>query len=81
MNDEVETVLLMADTQYQTIASKLVKEIARLGGDGSGFVPPAMVEALAKEEVPRESSKRGRLSAHPGTDPALAAPARPVAPR
>jgi pantetheine-phosphate adenylyltransferase len=47
MNDEVETVFLMADAHYQAIASRLVKEIARLGGDVSGFVPPKVAEALA----------------------------------
>ena len=37
----------MADAHYQAIASRLVKEIARLGGDVSGFVPPRVAEALA----------------------------------
>lgn len=46
MNDEVETVFLMADANHQAIASKLVKEIARLGGDIDGFVPPAVSAAL-----------------------------------
>ena len=35
MNDDIETVFLMADAHYQAIASRLVKEIARLGGDVS----------------------------------------------
>lgn len=48
MNDEVETVFLMADASYQAIASRLVKEIARLGGDVSGFVPPDVAEALSQ---------------------------------
>ncbi|MEC9433078.1 MAG: pantetheine-phosphate adenylyltransferase [Pseudomonadota bacterium] len=39
MNDTVETLFLMADAHHQAIASKLVKEIARLGGDVSNFVP------------------------------------------
>ncbi len=47
MNDEIETVFLMSDVQYQAVASKLVKEIARLGGDVSHFVPPAVGKALA----------------------------------
>jgi pantetheine-phosphate adenylyltransferase len=47
MNDDIETVFLMSDVQYQAIASKLVKEIARLGGDVSHFVTPAVAEALA----------------------------------
>jgi len=46
MNDEIETVFLMADASHQAIASKLVKEIARLGGDVSGFVSPEVGAAL-----------------------------------
>ncbi len=46
MNDEIETVFLMADAPYQAIASRLVKEIARLGGDISSFVPAAVERAL-----------------------------------
>ena len=42
LDDSVETVFLMADARRQAIASKLVKEIARLGGDVSKFVPPAV---------------------------------------
>ena len=48
MNDDVETVFLMADAHYQAIASRLVKEIARLGGDVSGFVPAPVAAALAE---------------------------------
>jgi len=48
MDDSIETVFLMAGAKYQAIASKLVKEIARLGGDVSNFVP-AQVEAALKE--------------------------------
>ena len=40
LNNEIETVFLMAEAQHQAIASKLVKEIARLGGDVSKFVTP-----------------------------------------
>jgi len=42
----IETVFLMADARRQAIASKLVKEIARLGGDVSKFVTPAVNDAL-----------------------------------
>ncbi len=48
LNDEIETVFLMADPRHQAIASRLVKEIARLGGDVSAFVSPA-IEARLKE--------------------------------
>ncbi|MEM9234931.1 MAG: pantetheine-phosphate adenylyltransferase [Pseudomonadota bacterium] len=46
LNDEIETVFLMADARYQAIASKLVKEIARLGGDISRFVPETVAPKL-----------------------------------
>ncbi len=46
LNDDIETVVLMADVRYQFIASRLVKEVARLGGDINAFVPPAVAVAL-----------------------------------
>ena len=49
MNDDIETVFLMADAHYQAIASRLVKEIARLGGDISRFVSPAVAAALSEK--------------------------------
>ena len=42
LNDDIETVFLMADVALQPIASRLVKEIARYGGDIGKFVPPAV---------------------------------------
>ena len=46
LNTEIETVFLMADPRHQAISSKLVKEIAVLGGDISPFTPPAVAQAL-----------------------------------
>ena len=46
LDNSVETVFLMADAGHQAIASKLVKEIARLGGDVSKFVTPPVCKAL-----------------------------------
>ncbi|MCI5046157.1 MAG: pantetheine-phosphate adenylyltransferase [Aquisalinus sp.] len=46
LNDEIETVFLMADPHHQAIASKLVKEIARLKGDISSFVPSDIARKL-----------------------------------
>jgi len=46
LDDGVETVFLMAEARYQAIASKLVKEIAKLGGDVTKFVPPEVKIAL-----------------------------------
>ena len=49
LDQEIETVFLMASETNQFIASRLVKEIARLGGDISGFVPKAtLARMLAK---------------------------------
>ena len=43
---EVETLFLTPAEQYGFISSSLVREISRLGGDVSGFVPPAVADAL-----------------------------------
>lgn len=42
LNSEIETVFLMADPRHQAIASRLVKEIARLDGKIESFVSPAV---------------------------------------
>ncbi|MEM6907495.1 MAG: pantetheine-phosphate adenylyltransferase [Pseudomonadota bacterium] len=42
LDDEIETVFLMADVSLQPIASKLVKEIGLYGGDIGPFVSPAI---------------------------------------
>ena len=43
---EVETLFLTPAEQYGFISSSLVREISRLGGNISGFVPPAVAMAL-----------------------------------
>ena len=48
VDSSIETVFLMADARRQAIASKLVKEICRLGGDVSKFVTPAVDAALVR---------------------------------
>jgi pantetheine-phosphate adenylyltransferase len=48
LNTEIETVFLMADPRHQAIASRLVKEIAMLGGDITPFTTPAVARALVK---------------------------------
>ena len=44
LDHEVETVFLMASETHQFISSRFVKEIARLGGDISSFVPALTLE-------------------------------------
>ncbi len=46
---EVETLFLTPAEQYGFISSSLVREISRLGGDVSGFVPAAVAAALQAE--------------------------------
>ncbi|MGV8931313.1 MAG: pantetheine-phosphate adenylyltransferase [Luteimonas sp.] len=46
---DVETLFLTPAEQYGFISSSLVREISRLGGDVSGFVPPAVAKALQAE--------------------------------
>jgi pantetheine-phosphate adenylyltransferase len=46
LDREIETVFLMADPRHQAIASRLVKEIAALGGDVHKFVPPGVADQL-----------------------------------
>jgi pantetheine-phosphate adenylyltransferase len=43
----VETIFLMPKEDYTYLSSSIVKEIARLGGDVSAFVPQPVAEALA----------------------------------
>jgi pantetheine-phosphate adenylyltransferase len=47
LNDDIETVFLMADPAHQAVSSRLVKEIARLGGRADLFVPARVSERLA----------------------------------
>jgi len=46
LNDQIEIVFLMASENHQFIASSLVKEIARLGGDIRSFVSPGVADHL-----------------------------------
>lgn len=49
LNDDIETVFLMAQDKHQFISSRFVKEIAKLGGDIRHFVTPNVAEALKKQ--------------------------------
>jgi len=49
MNSNIETTFLMAEAKHQAIASRLVKEIARLDGDISKFVTPGVQQALIEK--------------------------------
>ena len=55
LDQDVETVFLMASERHHFIASKLVKEIASLGGDVSSFVSPLIAQRLAERFGPAAS--------------------------
>jgi pantetheine-phosphate adenylyltransferase len=48
LNPQVETMFLTPAEEYSFVSSSLVREIARLGGDVSNFVSPAVMQALAE---------------------------------
>ena len=60
LNNQIETVFLMASESHQFIASRLVKEIARLGGDITSFVSTnvrdRLYSAIGRERSPGEPS-------------------------
>ncbi|MEL7130396.1 MAG: pantetheine-phosphate adenylyltransferase [Pseudomonadota bacterium] len=49
LNPDIETVFLMADVRHQAVASRLVKEIAKLGGDISSFVTTDVQQELLEK--------------------------------
>jgi pantetheine-phosphate adenylyltransferase len=49
LNERVETIFMMPKETYTFLSSRIVKEIARLGGDVKSFVPEHVQTALAKK--------------------------------
>ena len=49
MNERVETIFMMPKDTYTYLSSRMIKEIARLGGDVSTFVPAHIRIALDKK--------------------------------
>ena len=48
LNERVETIFMMPKDTYTFISSRMIKEIARLGGDVKAFVPPHVEAALRR---------------------------------
>jgi pantetheine-phosphate adenylyltransferase len=51
LNERIETIFMMPKDTYTFLSSRIIKEIASLGGDVSGFVPSHVREALAAKFV------------------------------
>jgi pantetheine-phosphate adenylyltransferase len=49
LESTVETIFLMPKEEYTYLSSRIVKEIARLGGDVKDFVPARVADALRKK--------------------------------
>jgi len=49
LNSDVETIFLMPKEEYTYLSSRIIKEIARLGGDMSSFVPDVVAKALGNK--------------------------------
>lgn len=50
LSPEIQTVFLLAKESYSHISGTLVREIVKLGGDISPFVPPLVAQRLAKRK-------------------------------
>ena len=46
---EIETLFMMPNEIHSYVSSSTVREVARLGGDTSEFVPPAVYKAIRKK--------------------------------
>ncbi len=55
---DIETVFLMASERHQFISSRFVKEVARLGGNVSSFVPPATLQSIAGKLIPGQTQSQ-----------------------
>ena len=54
LDENIETIFMTPKDTYTFLSSRIVKEIARLGGDVSPFVPPQIRTALLKKLKPRK---------------------------
>ena len=55
LDDKIETIFLMPKDSYTYLSSTIIKEVGRLGGDISSFVPP-VVEAAMRRKFAREAT-------------------------
>ena len=53
LDENIETIFMMPKDTYTFLSSRIVKEIARLGGDVRSFVPPNVQSALINKLKPQ----------------------------
>ena len=49
LDDKIETIFLMPKDSYTYLSSTIIKEVGRLGGDISSFVPPVVEAAMRRK--------------------------------
>lgn len=62
LDENIETIFMMPKDTYTFLSSRIVKEIARLGGDVSSFVPAHVQTALLKKLTPKNSARSRRIA-------------------
>lgn len=53
INPDVETVFLSSRSEYMFMSSNIVREIARVGGDISQFVPEVLIDRIHNKYIPK----------------------------
>ncbi len=63
---DIDTMFFMTDEKNHYVSSSLVKEVASLGGDITGLVPPDVVSALASKyhQAPASEAPKGSRGRH-----------------
>ena len=59
LNERVETIFMTPKDTYSFLSSRMIKEIARLGGDVTTLVPKSVAKALAAKFVKNATRRRG----------------------
>jgi pantetheine-phosphate adenylyltransferase len=65
---EIETAVILASTEYSFLSSTLIRDVAKLGGDVSRWVPQVVAQRLRERFARQEPSPAGMLDAEGGAD-------------
>jgi pantetheine-phosphate adenylyltransferase len=58
LDNGIETLFMMTGEDYFYISSRFVRDVARLGGDVKGLVPPNVLEALRRKFGPPQGAEK-----------------------
>lgn len=57
LDQELETVFLLADEKYTHISSSILKEVLMFGGDVRKYLPPVIYEAIIRKRIEANETK------------------------